>query len=432
MFTDLTTLFTGDHLWTFVKQQLNSNQFSQGAIVAGIVMGIITWGKSIPGRLWALVKKLTTIDMRYNSDSPDYEAISRFVTENIIRDTFSRNFMFQTETTFDTESWQEVPKHRGLTAGYGTHFGLYKGRPVLVDRFVDEGSNTEKFKEHTVVTFLTRSKKTVFDFSQDLARAAGTNIDSFTNVPVHINTGTYWNKMGKLPLRRMESVFTAHGAGERVVGAIREFEAKKEEHHRLGLPHHMGIMLHGEPGCGKSSLIHAVATETERSIFYLNLGSVEADKELTSLLSGTRDWSKTLLAIEDIDAAGVKVSRDADDDEPAAEGKKKKKKGGITPKPKAKSEGKSPVSLSALLNVLDGILCPDGLVVIATTNHHDRLDPALTRPGRFDHTIELGKLGYSDFVRMATMFNRNPADFPVTNDTLMSGAEMRAMILEAA
>jgi len=418
MLYDIFSITQDGNLWAFVKEQLNSNQFSQGAIVAGIVMGIITWGKSIPGKLWSVIKKLTTIDMRYNSDSPDYEAISRFITSSVIRDTFSRNFVFQTETGFDEEKWREVAKHRGLTAGYGTHFGIYKGRPVLIHRYVDESSNTTKFKEHTVVTFLTRSKKTVYRFAEEIARAAGTNIGGFENVPIHINSDDYWSKMGKLPLRRIDSVFTANNAGERVVAAIREFESKKEEHHRLGLPHHMGIMLHGEPGCGKSSLIHAVATETERSVYYLNLGSVEADKQLTKLLSGTRDWSKILLAIEDIDAAGVKVNRDAQKSD--------------TKKSKNKSEEKSPISLSALLNVLDGILCPDGLVVIATTNHHERLDPALIRPGRFDHTIELGKLGYEDFLRMARMFNRNPADFNVSNDTTMSGAEMRAMILEAA
>lgn len=421
MFTDISTLFSDGNLWAFVKDQLNSNQFSQGAIVAGIVMGIITWGKSIPGRIWQVFKKLTTIDMRFNSDSPDYAAISRYVTQNIVRDTLSRNFVFQTETKFDDEAWREVTGKRGLTAGYGTHFGLYKSRPVIVERYMDEGNNTEKFKEHTVITFLTRSKRTVYRFAEDIARAAGANIDAFENVPVHINSGQYWNKSGKLPLRRMASVFTANNAGNKVVDAIRSFEAKKEEHHRLGLPHHLGIMLHGEPGCGKSSLIHAVASETERSIHYLNLGSLESDKELTNLLNGNRDWSKILLAIEDIDAAGVKVNRA----EPSKE-ERKKKRGSKT------SDESSPVSLSALLNVLDGILCPDGLVVIATTNHHGSLDPALKRPGRFDHTIELGKLGLLDFQRMAHMFGRNPTDFNIANDVAMSGAAMRAMILEAA
>lgn len=422
MFNDIGHLFSSDTFWMFVKTQLQSNQFSQGAIVAGIVMGIITWGKSIPGKLWAMIKKLCTIDLRFNSDSPDYEAIVRYITATVVKDTFSRNFVFQTETSFDSEEWKEVAKHRGLTAGYGTHFGIYKGRPVLVDRFMDEGNNTEKFKEHLVITLLTRSKKTVYGFSQEIAKAAGQNVGTFDNVPVHINSGDYWSKMGKLPLRRMTSVFTANDAGQKVVAAIREFEALRDEHHRLGLPHHLGIMLHGEPGCGKSSLIHAVASETERSIHYLNLGSVEADKELTRLLAGTRDWSKIILAIEDVDAAGVKVSRD-EPETVETEGKKTRRK--------AKKEEPSAVSLSALLNVLDGILCPDGLVVIATTNHHDRLDPALIRPGRFDHTIELGKLGYEDFRRMATMFRKDPSDFPVCQDTLLSGAEMRAMLLEA-
>lgn len=414
MFSDLISLFSNDNIWLFVKEQLNSNQFSQGAIVAGIVMGIIAWGKSVPGKIWNGITKLTTIEMRYNSDSPDYEAISRYITTNVVKDTFSRNFVFQTETAFDHDQWREVTKHRGLTAGYGTHFGIYKGWPVLVRRFMDESATTTKFKEHTVIVFLTRSKKTIYGFSEEIARAAGANVGGFENVPIHINSEGHWSKMGKLPLRRIDSVITADRAGERVIEAIRTFEKKKAEHHRLGLPHHMGIMLHGEPGCGKSSLIHAVASETKREIFYLNLGSVEADRQLTSLLSGTRDWSKSLLVIEDVDAAGVKVNRETAEPTDNSE----------------KGEQKSPVSLSALLNVLDGILCPDGLVVIATTNHIDRLDPALTRPGRFDHTLELRKLGYKDFLRMAAMFKRDPADFDVPKETIMSGAEFRALILE--
>lgn len=412
-----------DTIIQFFSAQLQSNAISQGAIVAGIVMGIVTWGKSIPGRLWRGFTKLTTIDVRYNSDSPDYETISRYITQHVVKDTFSRNFIFQTETKFDHEEWREVTKARGLTAGYGKHLGIYKRRPVIVDRFVDDSANTSKFKEHTVITFLTRSKKTVYAFSEELARAAGANIDTFENVPVHINSGSYWSKMGKRPLRRMESVFTANDAGNKMVRAIREFEEQKEEHHRLGLPHHLGFMLHGKAGCGKSSLIHAVATETERSIYYLNLGSVNNDSDLTSLLSGNRDWSKIILAIEDVDAAGVKVNRTPT----GVEGKAKNKN-----KEQVEAEESGPVSLSALLNVLDGLLCPDGLVVIATTNHHEKLDEALKRPGRFDHTIELGPLGYADFSRMATMFGKPVEQFDVANDVKMTGAQMRAMLMEVA
>jgi len=124
MFSDIFTFFSSGDLWGFLTTQLATNQFSQGAIVAGLVMGVITWGKSIPSRLWGMITKLCTIDMRFNSDSPDYEAISRFVTQTIVKDVFSRNFVFQTECAYD-DSTHEVSKHRGLTAGYGTHIGLY-------------------------------------------------------------------------------------------------------------------------------------------------------------------------------------------------------------------------------------------------------------------------------------------------------------------
>lgn len=400
-------------IWSFIVDQVQHNQIAQAAIVAAPATAITYSLREMPKKFYRGVKKLVSVDVRFNSDMADFESVVRFVTKEIVYDKLSRNFTYQTETKWDREEWTEETKHHGLTAGYGTHFGLYKRHLVIVERFLDDGNNTEKFKEHLVVTFITRSKKVVQEFTVDVARAAGNNVEAFENVPVHINSGSYWQRMGKMPLRSMTSVFTAGDAGQRLVQSIREFEALKDEHHRLGLPHHLGIMLHGEPGCGKSSLIHAAASELERSVFYLDLGAVEKNKELTGLFAGTRDWSKVIVAIEDIDAAGVKVNRDDEDGE------------------EKKEEEKSPVSLSALLNVLDGILCPDGLVVIATTNHHDRLDPALVREGRFDHTIELEKLGVADFDRMARLFNRDPASLP-TPDLPMSGAAMRSFIMKEA
>lgn len=430
MLSDLLQLIHPEVIFQFLKTQLLENQFSQGAMVAAILGGTIAWGRSIPGRVWGFLRRTFTTTLRFNSDSPDYEAVNRYITGSVIRDQFSRNFNYQVEVGYDKETYNEFTKYRGLTAGYGTHFGLFKRWPVLVERSLEESNQTKEFKECTVVTILGRSKQRLRAFSEEVAQAAGVEEAVFDHVPVHINSGSYWQRMGKLPLRRLDSVFTANAAGNKVIDTIRQFEAKKEEHHRLGLPHHLGIMLHGAPGCGKSSLIHAIASETQRSIFYLNLGSVEGDKDLTSLINGTRNWSKTILAIEDIDAAGVKVNRSVEGAGSGAtsSSKKGKKKASATA---SSTESSSPISLSALLNVLDGILCPDGLVVIATTNHHEQLDPALRRPGRFDHTVELGKLGWADFQRMSRMFNRDPAEFPVGKDVVMSGAEMRALILEA-
>lgn len=399
---------------------VQGNQMAQAALVAAPATALTYMARSVPMNVYHGLKRLVSIDVRLNSDMPEYESLARWITATVVRDKFSRNYVYEAEKKWDDEDYTSEVKHHGLTAGYGRHFGMFGRQPVVVNRFLDESSATDKFKEHLVVTFFT-GRKSVRKFSAEIAKVAGISTEEFTSVPIHINNGGYWNRMGKRPLRRLNSVFTAGDAGLKVVEAIRAFEGKRDDNHRLGLPHHMGIMLHGEPGCGKSSLIHAVASETERSIFYLNMGSVKNDTDLTTLLSGTRDWSRIILAIEDIDAAGVKVKRSP---EPTEEPEEVDLETG---------EPRSPVSLSALLNVLDGILCPDGLVVIATTNHLDKLDPALKREGRFDHTIELGKLSRWDFIRMADLFGLHPqahdfghVEFPMT------GAAMRAMILKEA
>jgi ATP-dependent 26S proteasome regulatory subunit len=71
-----------------------------------------------------------------------------------------------------------------------------------------------------------------------------------------------------------------------------------------------------------------------------------------------------------------------------------------------------------LFQVLDGVLADSNLMVCATTNYKDRLDPALIRPGRFDHSIEVVGLAYHEAVRVCESFNVKPEDielekFPV-------------------
>lgn len=426
--------------WTniheFMQRQIMENEFSQGALMAGIIGAILAWGRGIPGAIWSFLKRVFTLEVRFNSDSADYEVIQRWVAQNMVREFWSRRFVFQTEIEFDHDEWREKAKSRSLTAGYGQHFGMWEGRPCLIHRSIEEANQTKEFKENLEITFLGRDRKMVHRFAEKLREVTGTQAERFENVPLFINDGGYWNRMGKLPLRHMNSVITANKAGDHIVEIIRDFESKKEEHHRMGLPHHLGIMLHGVPGTGKSSLIHAIATETQRKVHYLNLGSVDDDGELTRLLSSARtNWGRAILAIEDIDAAGVKVKRES---KPVAgaskkakkskKGKKKEEEGGSA----SSEDSDSKVSLSALLNVLDGMLCPDGLVVVATTNHYDKLDPALIRSGRFDHTIELKDLGEDEFIEMCHLLGRNPSDFDIDTRQRRTGAEMRSIILGTA
>lgn len=396
------------------------NQIMQAALVAGPATTATYLMRSLPLKVWGFLKKCVTVEVRWNNDLPDYDAVVRYVTKAVVWQRAARNFNYSVEEKWDMQEEDFTTKHHGLAIGYGTHIGFYRRHLVLVHRQREEADNTSKFKEHTEVTFFTRSKKVVEAFAEDVKRMAGTSDEEFTSVPVYINSGTWWNRAGKLPLRSMDTIFTADDAANTILKRLVEFSTKRAENHRLGLPHRIGVLLYGSPGNGKSSLIHALASALGRSIYYLNLGSVDSDQVLTDLICTNRDWSRTLLVLEDFDAAGVNTSRNAPAPTPTATGEEG-------------PEGpRKPVTLSAMLNILDGLIAPDGLMTIATTNHPDRLDDALRRPGRFDMAVELRDLGIVEFKRMAALFGKDPASFAVNDDISMSGASMRQMILEAA
>lgn len=167
-----------------------------------------------------------------------------------------------------------------------------------------------------------------------------------------------------------------------------------------GIPFRRGYLLHGVPGSGKSSLIHAIAGALMLDIYVVSLSSSWMnDSTLTSLMG--RVPARCIVLLEDLDAAFTRsTSRDSgstgvpnkkgsndkdssdDEDEDDENGKSKKKK---------KDDQLSDVntlSLSGLLNALDGVAASEGRILFATTNHLERLDPALSRPGRMDVWIE--------------------------------------------
>ncbi|XP_071072227.1 mitochondrial chaperone BCS1 isoform X4 [Dasypus novemcinctus] len=195
--------------------------------------------------------------------------------------------------------------------------------------------------------------------------------------------GSEWRPFGYPRRRRpLSSVVLEQGLADRIVRDIREFIDNPKWYTDRGIPYRRGYLLYGPPGCGKSSFITALAGELEHSICLLSLtDSSLSDDRLNHLLSVAPQQSLVLL--EDVDAAFL--SRDLAVENPI------------------KYQGLGRLTFSGLLNALDGVASTEARIVFMTTNHIDRLDPALVRPGRVDLKEYVG---YCSRWQLTQMFQR--------------------------
>ncbi|KAF8822306.1 putative BCS1 family isoform 9 [Cardiosporidium cionae] len=154
-----------------------------------------------------------------------------------------------------------------------------------------------------------------------------------------------------------------------------------------GIPYRRGYLLHGPPGCGKSSYVMAVAGQLKYNICVLNVGDPYlTDDRLIYLISTVPPAS--ILLLEDIDGAVTADGHDA-----------------VIPPQKMKSAKHSTrqASFSGLLNALDGVAATEEKIIFMTTNFLNCLPEALIRPGRVDMKI---RIGYATHHQIQQMFER--------------------------
>jgi hypothetical protein len=189
------------------------------------------------------------------------------------------------------------------------------------------------------------------------------------------------------------------------------FMRRKDWYDAKGVPHTLGIVMWGHPGCGKTSTIKAIANETKRHIFNISLSQIttrEALKDLfyndaVNIYTGDKIEQLTipikqrLYVIEDIDAMDSVVIKRTPEELARMEEQRRQKR---EEKEKLMNQlgrggqnaaDEDELDLATMLNVLDGVRETPGRVIVLSTNYPERLDEALMRPGRFDIIIEFAK-----------------------------------------
>ena len=191
----------------------------------------------------------------------------------------------------------------------------------------------------------------------------------------------YWENNGKKNKRSIDSIYIPKKLKSDLINEFELFESKKyiTRLEKLGITRKKVIMLEGPPGTGKSSLIMAIASRLERDIAYFSFTPEITDTKLIKSMQNAPDDS--IIVLEDIDC--------------------------LFEERKVNDTNKNSITFSALLNCLDGLICKNGMIVIATTNHIDKLDPALIRSGRVDKVVSLTYMKKNEIYEMWLKFMEN-------------------------
>lgn len=188
---------------------------------------------------------------------------------------------------------------------------------------------------------------------------------------------------------------------------------------RLGIEPHSGILMYGSPGCGKTLIAKALASESEANFYIINGPEIvnkyygETEARLRDIFKEARDSAPSIIFIDEIDAIAPKREEAFGDVEKRV--------------------------VAQLLALMDGMSERGNVIVLGATNRSESIDPALRRPGRFDREIEIGVPNVEGRLEILQIHTRG---MPLAEDINLielasglygyTGADIKALCREAA
>lgn len=267
------------------------------------------------------------------------------------------------QTSFKQHDNGSMTTTFNLVPGPGKHLIRYKGAFMMVNRersgrLMDLTSGTP-FETITLTT-LYRDRHLLPQLLNEAQHRAMKRQEGKT--VIYTSYGPEWRPFGQPRRKRtLDSVILGEGLKEKLVADVKDFLGSGKWYFDRGIPYRRGYLLYGPPGSGKSSVIQALCGELDYNICILNLSEATlTDDRLNHLMNHVPE--RSILLLEDIDAA-FNERKQVGEDQGYLSG----------------------VTFSGLLNALDGVASADERLIFMTTNHPERLDPALIRPGRVDY-----------------------------------------------
>lgn len=373
-------------MWELVQQQLQQNQVFSGGLLLMVGGAMLAYFRHLPQSLYQFARRklITEIDVLDREQA--FEWIEKWLSQHSYARNRARSLTVKT-IAVDYEERRDNPtidpRPRILfSPAPGLHWLFYRRRLVCLHRerpkMNESATQPINVRESFNITIFSRDRSLARQLIEEARDAALPKNEA--RLTVHRAGYSCWSEQMKRMPRPIESVVLPSGMMEDMLTDVQQFLGRRTWYIDRGIPYRRGFLLYGPPGTGKSSAVVALASALGMDISMLSLGDPNLDdKGISDLLSEVP--VNSLVLMEDIDCAFIERKEDADK--------------------------RSKVTFSGLLNAVDGVAAGEGRVLFATTNHVDRLDPALIRPGRIDRKFYIGYASLEQAERMFLRFFPN-------------------------
>lgn len=348
-------------IWQIIQEQFQNNDLFAGGAILMVAGSLLALMRKWPEALYKWIKRQCLVEI----DIPDKSDAFNWMNNWLAQDRYSkkRARLLTVHTERDEDSRSDPRPKVIFSPAPGTHYLWYQRRFMVLTRHRenpnqggDSNSSRDPFREYFTIKIFGRDRSVAHKLIEE-AREVALPKEEY-RVQLHECSRGYWNIAGRQTARNLDSIVLSENVTQDAVQDIDRFLKSRKWYTDRGIPYRRGYMLYGPPGNGKSSFVMGLASHFKFDVCIINLRAKDFD-DSDLLLAFSQVPKHSIILIEDIDC--VVDERKIED---------------------------ARVTFSGLLNALDGVASAEGQIVFMTTNHLEKLDPALIRPGRCDRKIE--------------------------------------------
>lgn len=360
------------------------NQFFAGGLLLGLMGALAVWLRALPGHVASFVSRQFVTTIVVDNRSSVFFWFLEWINQHPYN---ARSRLMSVSTSFDGLT----PREEGsidrprlfFSPAPGIHIFFHRGKLLWVNRDIEisqmagrSGGATMSTFERITIRCVGRERDFLTGMMQDALNYSADRDYDRTVIYALDQWSHRWRRQDGKTRRRIDTVILDGKLADELMADVRWYLGAKDWYVERGIPWRRGYLFYGPPGTGKTSIISALAGEMGLSICTFDVASDQLNNDkLISLISLSP--AGCIILLEDVDAVFSE---------------------------RRVTDNTSRVTFSGLLNAIDGIVAQEGRMVFMTTNHIEKLDRALVRPGRADVRVEVGLASRDQLRRMFLKF----------------------------